>query len=243
MSVFKKKNKKQNAEPIRIDERLQHIAFIMDGNGRWAKKRGLPREFGHRAGAKVFKDISIYCGDIGIKTVTVYAFSTENWKRPEKEVSAIMLLLKEYLFEALDTMAERDAQIHFLGDRSPFDDEFKALMERTERESAGNGRVLNIALNYGGRDEIIHAVNRAVSSGKSVITEEDVSAGLYTAHCPDPDLIVRTGGEFRLSNFLMWPSAYSEPYFTDKYWPDKRSSDVDEAVREFYSRSRRFGGI
>ena len=243
MSIFKKKTTAKDDAPVAVDERLRHIAFIMDGNGRWARKRGLPRELGHRAGAKVFKELSIYCGDIGIKTVTVYAFSTENWKRPQKEVDAIMQLLKEYLFEALDTMMERDAQIHFLGDPSPFDAEFRELMKRTERESAGNSRILNIALNYGGRDEIVHSVNRALSEGKDRITEDDISAGLYTAHCPEPDLIVRTGGEYRLSNFLMWQSAYSELYFTPKYWPDMKTGDVDDAIREFYSRTRRYGGV
>jgi len=240
MSIFKKK---RIEDKVVIDDRLKHIAFIMDGNGRWANKRGLPREFGHRAGAKVFKDLSIYCGDIGIKYVTVYAFSTENWKRPQKEVDAIMKLLEEYLFEALETMKERDAQIHFLGDRSPFSDHFKQLMEKTERESAENNRVLNIALNYGGRDEIVHAVNSLIAEGNDCITEDGIESRLYTAHCPAPDLIVRTGGELRISNFLMWQSAYSELYFTDKFWPDMKHSDVDEAVAEFYRRSRRFGGV
>ena len=241
MSIFKKKT--PVAEKVVIDERLQHIAFIMDGNGRWAKKRGMPREFGHRAGAKVFRDLSIYCGDIGIKNVTVYAFSTENWKRPQKEVDAIMVLLEEYLFEALDTMKERDAQIHFLGDKSPFSDIFRELMDKTERESVENHRVLNIALNYGGRDEIVHAANIAFKEKNGEISEEDIERHLYTSHCPPPDLIVRTGGELRLSNFLLWQGAYSELYFTDKYWPDMRSDDVDEAVRVFYSRVRRFGGV
>jgi len=241
MSIFRKKQIK--GDKIVIDERLRHIAFIMDGNGRWATRRAMPRELGHRAGAKVFKDLSIYCGDIGIKTVTVYAFSTENWKRPQKEIDAIMTLLEEYLFEALDTMKERDAQIHFLGDRSPFSDKFKALMERTEKESAENGRVLNIALNYGGRDEIVRAANLSFIEKGGNITEDDIDRHLYTAHCPPPDLIVRTGGELRLSNFLMWQSAYSELYFTDKYWPDMRTSDVDDAIRDFYRRKRRFGGV
>lgn len=240
MSIFKKK---KTVDKIEIDDRFKHIAFIMDGNGRWAKKRGMPREFGHRAGAKVFKELSIYCGDIGIKYVTVYAFSTENWKRPQKEVDAIMKLLEEYLFEALDTMKERDAQIHFLGNRTPFSDRFKELMNRTERESADNNRVLNIALNYGGRDEIVYAVNSALADGKSKVTEEDIEKHLYTAHCPPPDLIVRTGGELRISNFLMWQSAYSELYFTDKFWPDMTPADVDEAVKAFYKRSRRYGGV
>lgn len=242
MSIFKKRRKKSKQEIV-IDDRLQHIAFIMDGNGRWANKRAMPREFGHRAGAKVFRDLSIYCGDIGIRVVTVYAFSTENWKRPQKEIDAIMTLLEEYLFEALDTMKERDAQIHFLGDRSPFPEKFRQLMEKTERESAENHRVLNIALNYGGKDEIVHAVNELIAEGKTKIDESDIDAHLYTSHCPPPDLIVRTGGELRLSNFLMWQSAYSELYFTDKYWPDMRYEDVDEAVRVFYSRKRRYGGV
>ena len=154
-----------------------------------------------------------------------------------------MTLLEEFLFEALETMKARDAQIHFLGDPSPFSDKFRALMEKTERESAENHRVLNIALNYGGRAEIIRAANTAFTEKGGEISEDDLERHLYTSHCPPPDLIVRTGGEYRLSNFLMWQSAYSELYFTDKYWPDMRHADVDAAVREFYSRQRRFGGV
>ena len=228
---------------MEIDEKLRHIAFIMDGNGRWATRRGLPREYGHTVGAKVFKKLSIYCGDIGIKNVTVYAFSTENWKRPQNEVDAIIKLLKEYLFEALDTMMEEDAQIHFLGDRSVFRDDFIELMDRTERDSANNGRVLNIALNYGSMDEICYAANKAIASGTKILIPEDISNNLYTKHSPPPDLIVRTGGEYRLSNFLLWQGAYSELYFTDKLWPDMSEKDVDDAVRDFYGRHRRYGGV
>jgi undecaprenyl diphosphate synthase len=224
--------------------RLGHIAFIMDGNGRWAQKRGMPREYGHREGALVFKRISEYCGDIGIKTVTVYALSTENLaNRPKGEIAAIMSLLREYIFEALATMAAKDARIVFLGDISVFDPDTVRKMEQCERESAGNHRLLNIAVNYGGRAEIVRACNRLIAQGKTNVTESDIERNLYTSHCAPPDLIVRTGAEKRLSNFLMWQSAYSELYFSDVLWPDFTEADVDAAVAEFYSRKRRFGGI
>ncbi len=225
------------------DERLQHIAFIMDGNGRWAKKRAMPREYGHKVGAKVFKDVIKYCGDIGIKYVTVYAFSTENWKRSEKEVSSIMKLLGEYIKEAEGSADGGELRVRFLGDLSRLPDELEAEAKRLEKITEKCPKTVNIALNYGGRNEIVSAVNKLIGEGKTSVTEEDITANLYTADCPEPDLIVRTGGEYRLSNFLMWQSAYSELYFTDTLWPDMKSEDIDRAVAEFYRRTRRFGGV
>ncbi|MBQ7153517.1 MAG: di-trans,poly-cis-decaprenylcistransferase [Clostridia bacterium] len=220
-----------------------HVAFIMDGNGRWAKKRGLPREIGHRQGAATFKKIVRYCGKIGIGCVTVYAFSTENWKRPQREVQAIMKLLDDYLDTCERELDDDPLQIHFIGDMSPLPDSMREKIERLEKRSAVYDRILNIALNYGSRNEIVHAFRTLSAKGVTDPTEDDISRALYTAHCKDPDLIVRTGGEKRLSNYLLWQSAYAELYFTDVLWPDLSEADVDEAVRYYSGCSRRFGGL
>lgn len=219
---------------------LSHIAFIMDGNGRWATNRSLPREAGHSAGAKNFKTVVRYCKSIGIKYVTVYAFSTENWKRPKREVDAIMNLLDSYMAEA---RAESDVEYRFIGDRDGLPEGIVNKIDELERFTDGREYRLNIALNYGGRAEIVNAVKCLMTEGKSDITEDDIAGRLYTAGCPDADLIVRTGGEYRISNFLMWQSAYSELYFSDKLWPEYSKDDVDEAVIAFSKRKRRFGGL
>ncbi len=237
MKLFKKKTSAPDTSKIK------HIAFIMDGNGRWATRRGMPREYGHTVGAKVFRRIVEYCSDIGINCVTVYAFSTENWKRPEKEVSALMELFRVYLKDAVATMMKRDIRIVFLGDKSLFPEDIRETMLGIERDSINNKNRLNIAMNYGGRDEIVHAVNELIAEGKKEICEEDITSHLYTLDAPMPDLIVRTAGEIRTSNFLMWQSAYSEYYFTDKLWPDLNERDVDEAVCVFNRRKRNFGGV
>jgi len=242
-NMFGIKKKQIETKRTAVDERLQHVAFIMDGNGRWAKKRGMPREFGHKKGAETMKNIVRYCGSLNINCVTVYAFSTENWKRPKNEVDAIMNLLNEYIDYLYTVMKEDDIQIHFIGDKNRFNPELKARLEKAEKDSQNNHRILNVALNYGGRDEIVHAVNELIKQGKKEITEEDISSNLYTAHCPAPDLIVRTAGEIRTSNFLMWQGAYSELYFTDVLWPDFSESDVDKAIEEYYNRTRRFGAV
>ncbi len=226
-----------------VDDRLRHIAFIMDGNGRWAKKRGMPREYGHKVGAEVFKKITRYCGDIGIQAVTVYAFSTENWKRSEKEVSAIFRLFYDYLNDALEGVYENNVRVKFIGEREGLDARLCELMDRVEEESKDNSKLLNIALNYGGRREIVSAVNRLIASGKTEITEDDITANMYNPTSPMPDLVVRCGGEMRTSNFLTWESVYSEWYFCDTLWPDMTSGDVDAAVAEFYRRNRRYGGV
>ena len=231
------------SDNLKVDERLQHIAFIMDGNGRWAERRGMPRRFGHRYGAEAFRRVVKYCGDIGVKYVTVYAFSTENWSRPEKEVQSIMKLLDKYLDECEKSVNDYNIRMKFIGDLSKLDVVLRQKAERLEHLSKDNPLTLCLAINYGGKDEIVHACNKLIASGKTNITEEDIKNELYTADIPDPDLIVRTAGEMRLSNFLMWQSAYSELYFTDTMWPDMSSADIDKAVEAFYNRKRRFGKV
>ncbi len=241
MALFDK-TKNGGGSYAQVDERLTHIAFILDGNGRWAKKRGLPREFGHTEGAKAFKRIVRYCGDIGIKVVTVYAFSTENWSRPKNEIDRIISLLEEYIKGAEDELEENRIRYTFLGDKSVFSESMADRMRRLEEISAHYELRLNIALNYGSRAEIVRAASELASSGEPV-TEKSISEHLYTAGCPDPDLIVRTANERRLSNFLLWQAAYSELYFTPTLWPDMQPSDVDAAVADFYARERRYGGV
>ncbi len=226
-----------------VDERLSHIAFIMDGNGRWAKKRGMPRSVGHKYGAKAFRKVVDYCGKIGIKHVTVYAFSTENWGRPQGEIDSIIELLDKYIDECAENMNEYDVRLRFVGDMTPFDDTMKRKIAYVEEMTKDKGLLLDVALNYGGRAEIVHACNQLIKEGYTQISEADISRALYTAGAPDPDLIVRTAGEMRLSNFLMWQSAYSEFYFTDTLWPDMGPDEVDLAVEEFYKRKRRFGKV
>ena len=231
------------SDSIKVDERLQHIAFIMDGNGRWAERRGMPRRYGHRYGADTFKKIVRYCGDIGIKYVTVYAFSTENWSRPEKEVISIMRLLDKYLDECEKSFKEYNIRMRVIGDVSRLDASLSQKIQRIEEITKDNALTLSIAINYGGKDELVHAINNLIAEGKKEVTAKDIESQLYTAGIPDPDLIVRTAGEMRLSNFLMWQSAYSEFYFTDTLWPDMTSKDIDLAVEEFYSRQRRYGKV
>jgi undecaprenyl diphosphate synthase len=231
------------SDSIKVDERLQHIAFIMDGNGRWAERRGMPRRYGHRYGAEAFKKIVRYCGDIGIKYVTVYAFSTENWSRPEKEVNSIMRLLDKYLDECEKSFKDFDIRMRVIGDVSRLDDSLSQKIRRIEEITKDNSLTLCIAINYGGKDELVHAVNKLIAIGKNEVTADDIASELYTAGIPDPDLIVRTAGEMRLSNFLMWQSAYSEFYFTDTLWPDMTAKDIDLAVEEFYGRQRRYGKV
>ncbi len=247
MAIFKKAKKKISLEDIILPE---HIGIIMDGNGRWAKKRGLPRTAGHTAGAQTFRRIARYCSDIGIKYLTVYAFSTENWKRPKEEVDAIMKLFKEYMLEAISDFQDDSIVVKFIGDRSVFSDEMLELIERNENDSKDrDGMVLNIAMNYGGRDEIVHAVKNIATSikdGKLNVDDIDaqlISDSIYTSGQPDPDLIIRPSGEYRTSNFLLWQSAYAEYCIMDVLWPDFKSEDLDKALIEYAKRNRRFGGI
>ena len=235
--AVKKETGTETAPPPR------HVAFIMDGNGRWAKKRLMPRTYGHIAGAKMFKRVVEYGFSLGIEAITVYAFSTENWKRPPEEIAAIMTLFREYLAEAERTFRKKDFRVVFLGSKAVFPPEVAARMEKLEKDSENRKYTLNIAVNYGGRDDIVHAVNELIAEGKTQITEEDVTSHLYTAGSPPPDLIVRTGAEQRLSNFLLWEAAYAEFYFTDVLWPDFDERQVDLCLSEFHRRRRRFGGL
>lgn len=222
---------------------IKHIAFIMDGNGRWAKKRLMPREYGHQAGAKKFREIVDYCEKRGISCITVYAFSTENWKRPQKEVDTIMHLFREYIQEAERDFSKRDVRVRFIGNRDVFDDEMKKEMEEVERLTADRSKTLCVAINYGGRGEIVDSVNQLISDGKKHISEEDITKTIYSGVVPPPDLIVRTGGEMRLSNFLMWQSAYAELFFTQTLWPDFSVGELNKIIEEFQKRNRRYGGI
>lgn len=246
--MFFRKKEKTGQSSVDIKELvaasgLKHIAFIMDGNGRWAKRRSLPREAGHKVGSEAFKKIVRYCFDCNIETVTVYAFSTENWSRPKVEIDALMRLLDSNIKDAEDEDEENRTKYVFLGDKSALGEALASKCKELEDLTARYNKTLNIALNYGGRAEIVKAVNDCISDGLDHVTEKDISDRLYTAHCTDPDLIVRTAGEKRLSNFLMWQSAYSEFYFTDVLWPDIKSADVDRAIIDFSGRKRKFGGI
>ena len=221
----------------------RHIAIIMDGNGRWAKRRGLPRTSGHSAGAENFRTIATYCKDIGIQYLTVYAFSTENWRRPPEEVSTIMGLLDKYLHEAIERMERDRVKMKFFGDTSVLSPKLRALIERTaEISSQYEGCQVNICVNYGGRDEIIRAAKRLAETGVA-FSEENFAGEMYSAGIPDPDMIIRPGGEMRISNFLLWQAAYSELYFTDTLWPDFSKNELNKAIFSFQHRDRRFGGI
>lgn len=233
----------------KIDNLPRHIGFIMDGNGRWAKKRGLPRTAGHAEGAKTFRRIARYCKDIGVKYITFYAFSTENWKRPEQEVNMIMHLFMEYLDEA-ENFAKDKTRLIFLGDKSRFEPEMRNKMIKLEKASENfDEMTLAVAMNYGGRDDIVHATKKVaelLSDGdikKSDIDESLITGLLYTGAMPDVDLLIRPGGEQRISNFLIWQSAYAELYFTDVFWPDFTSKELDKALEEYNMRTRRFGGV
>ena len=249
MALFKKKQ--AGEAELDLSRLPKHIGIIMDGNGRWAKKRGLPRTAGHAAGAETFRSIAYYCRDLGIPYLTVYAFSTENWKRPAEEVSAIMDLLRKYLLEALEKMQKDGFRIRFLGDITALPEELRDLcLETVEVGNQVDAKYqINVCLNYGGRDEIIRAAKawaKDVAEGRvraEDLTEEDFSRYLDSRGVPDPDLIIRPSGELRLSNFLPWQGAYSEFYFTDELWPDFTPQVLDKALVSYQSRQRRFGGV
>ena len=248
MALFKKKQPQElSIADIQLPE---HIGIIMDGNGRWAKKRGLPRSAGHTAGAQTFRKIARYCSNIGIKYLTVYAFSTENWRRPKDEIDALMRLFKDYMLEALRDFKDDSIVLKFIGDRSAFSDDLLELMNENETESKDrDGMVLNIAMNYGGRAELISAMREIASQvaegavKPDSIDEEMISDHLYTKGQPDPDLIIRPSGENRISNFLLWQSAYAEYVIMDVLWPDFKENDLDAALIEYAKRNRRFGGV
>lgn len=250
MGLFSKKTRPHLLHKPDMNALPKHIAIIMDGNGRWAKKRHLPRTAGHSVGAETFRKIATYCNDIGIKYLTVYAFSTENWSRPQEEVTAIMGLLRKYVLEAIDSVEKDNIHLRFWGDRSRIAPELLELMEYAEKKSETmTGIFVNVCLNYGGRDEITKSARKlaaAVKAGELApeeITAEMIGDNLYSAGTPDPDLIIRPSGEVRTSNFLLWQSAYSEYYFTDVLWPDFDERELDRAIVSFQNRSRRFGGV
>lgn len=227
----------------------RHVAIILDGNGRWAKQRGLPRTAGHSAGSENFRKIAYYCRDIGLDYLTVYAFSTENWKRPVEEVRTIMRLLGKYLHEAIETMERDGIKMRVFGDVSGLPGELQELVARTNEISEHyDGFQANICLNYGGRAELIHAAERYARDFRDGVvseplTEERFGNYLYSAGIPDPDLLIRPGGELRISNFLLWQCAYSEFYFTDVLWPDFTTDELDRAIAAYMNRDRRYGGL
>lgn len=241
MGLFRKRG--NTAGQVDMSRLPRHIAIIMDGNGRWAKKRGLPRTAGHKVGAEVFRKIATYCKNLGVEYLTVYAFSTENWKRPAEEVDTLMALFKNYMLEAIDTMERDHIRLQFFGDMSAVSPELQALVERTNEMSRHiEGFQANICLNYGGRDEILHAARECAAAGEE-LTEENFAKHLYSAGVPDPELIIRPSGEIRLSNFLLWQCAYSEFYFCDTLWPDFDERTLDAAIIDYQKRDRRFGGV
>ncbi|NIM47640.1 MAG: di-trans,poly-cis-decaprenylcistransferase [Candidatus Aenigmarchaeota archaeon] len=221
----------------------KHLAIIMDGNRRWARKRKLPIPEGHRRGRKAFRDILKHCGDLGIKIVTVYVFSTENWKRSKEEVKGLIGLLEESILKEADRLDRNNVNIRILGDITAFSKKIqKKLLEVIKKTKDNKGLCLNLALNYGGRAEITNAINKLINKNKKPkITEKDIEKGLYTFGEPDPDLLIRTGGVYRLSNFLLWQLSYTELYFTNTLWPDFSPKELDKAIYEFGNRIRNFG--
>lgn len=245
--MFFSKKKQNEIDKTRLPE---HIGVIMDGNGRWAKKRGLPRSAGHSAGADALKKIVTEANNLGIKYITVYAFSTENWKRPKEEVDYLMSLLLDYLKNAEKTLAGEDVVIRAIGSRNELSQEIREQIVKTENFTKNNkGIVMNIALNYGGREEITNAAKnicKEVQAGKldiNDINDKLFSEYLYTENQPDVDLLIRTSGEQRLSNFMLWQVSYAEMWFTDKLWPDFKPADLHKAIIDFQNRGRRFGGV
>ena len=252
MNIFFKKNKNTNGlnQVIDLNRLPRHIAIIMDGNGRWAKKRNLPRIMGHKAGVEAIREIVSVSSEIGIKVLTLYAFSTENWKRPPDEVSSLMSLLVEYLRKEVRELHEKNVKILFIGDISKLPVMCQEELYKARKITSNNsGLILNLALNYGGRTEITSAVKKICEQVKSCqikvenINEDIISKFMWTAGLPDPDLIIRPSGELRLSNFLLWQSAYSELWFSNIYWPDFNKEYLFKAIIDYQLRDRRFGGI
>ena len=241
--MFSKIFKKYSVHEIDKANLPMHIGIIMDGNGRWAKKRGMPRNVGHRAGAEVLKKITTYADEIGVRAITAYTFSTENWKRPQAEIDGIMALLREYLRDYKKNLGDKNAVIRVIGDRSVLDDDIQELMLKTEEFTSKNtGVVLTLAINYGGQDEIVRAVKELNQKGEE-ITAENIGKNLYTSDLPPVDLIIRPSGEKRLSNFLLWQSAYAELWYDDVLWPDFTIEDFNKAIIDYQKRNRRYGGV
>lgn len=245
--LFQKKKKLPAPDRTQLP---RHIAVVMDGNGRWAQKRGMPRTFGHSAGSETFQKDAEYLSDLGIEYFTVYAFSTENWKRPPEEVQEILRLLEKYLHKAIREMREKNIRLQFFGDLTPFSQELRALIDETNAISrTTTGMLVSVCLNYGGRAELVRAARLlAEQCVAGTLSPEDIderrfSGYLYSADIPDPDLMIRPGGEMRLSNFLLWQNAYTEFYFSDVLWPDFDERQMDAAILAYQQRKRRFGGI
>ena len=244
------KNKKDSIEELDMNNVPHHVGIIMDGNGRWAQRRGLPRSAGHKQGAETLKKIVKYAHTLGVKVVTAYAFSTENWNRPQKEVDALMDLLYNYLLQAEEQFKDTNCILKVLGDQTPLSDKIKEAIVHAEGITSKNtGLLLNVALNYGGRDEIVKAVKKCALDCKDGtlspedITEDYFSNLMYTKENSDVDLIIRPSGEMRLSNFLLWQSAYSEFWYDDICWPDFKEADFKRAILDYQKRNRRFGGV
>ncbi|NLD27139.1 MAG: isoprenyl transferase [Acholeplasmataceae bacterium] len=232
---------KNNSEQHKLP---QHIAIIMDGNGTWAKKRGLARNFGHRKGALALKDIVLYASKIGIEYLTVFAFSTENWNRPQEEVDYLLKLPKEFLNEHQDLFQKNNIRIRWIGSKERLPgDVVEEIQQYEDKTKENNGLNFIIAFNYGGRDEIVKAVNNILKEGGSSVNEDTFSDYLSSGELPDVDLLIRTSKQLRISNFLLWKIAYSELYFTDVLWPDFKTKDLDLAIKDYQKRERRFGGI
>lgn len=227
------------------DNLPEHIGIIMDGNGRWAKKRGLPRTLGHKAGIESVEKIVNALIELNkIKIVTFFAFSTENWKRSEQEINGIFDLIRDYLKQEHDNFYDKNVKVMSIGDLSKFPQDLVEELEKVKEKTKNNtGLVLNLALNYGGRDDITQAINTLIQQGKTIITKEDISANLYTKELPDPDFVIRTSGEERVSNFMIYQMAYSELYFTKVLWPDFNEKELYKALLNYQKRERRFGGI
>ena len=227
------------------DNKVNSVAIIMDGNGRWAKKRGLPRTEGHRAGAKAAAEVPRLFREYGVHHLTLYAFSTENWKRPREEIDALMELIYQYIDKVIipAVKKDKDFSVRFIGDKSALSKELQEKCAEAENLCKDRLFICNIALNYGGRAEILNAVNSAIADGHSSVSEEILSKYMYTSSSPDPDMIIRTGGDLRISNFLLWQSAYSEIIVLDTLWPDFGKADVEKCMAEFCRRKRRFGGL
>lgn len=241
MGLFQKNG--YTAGQVDMSRLPRHIAIIMDGNGRWAKKRGLPRTAGHKIGAETFRDIAAYCRELGVEYLTAYAFSTENWKRPKDEVDTIMGLLEQYLQEAINTMKKDQIRLRILGDATALSPKLQRMIDEANTVSSRNtGFQANICLNYGGRAEILQAARLCAENGEAW-TEENFEKYLWSHDIPDPELIIRPSGELRLSNFLLWQCAYSEFYFCDTLWPDFDRKELDKAIIDYQRRDRRFGGI
>ena len=221
-----------------------HIGFIMDGNGRWAKRRGEPRNFGHVKGADNVDNVVSWCFEKGIKVVSLYAFSTENWSRPKDEVNKILKLLNKFLKKYIKKLISNEIRLVISGDVDALPEELAVLCREKQKETQNfTEKVLNLAINYGGRQELVRAVNLLIEEGKTVVTEKDISSKLYTADLPDLDLIVRTSGEQRLSNFFPYQSVYSELYFTDALWPDFNKEELEKALESYANRNRRYGNV